>query len=121
MKNERGSEVKDSTVQSNDQLRMRRVIIIGSAVVILITLISIGVFAGLRILGDATPTQVKLPLQLEDEYSNLRATSTAACARFIDQFPGTPCPPLEDPKYIESATQACMTFQDQFPGTPCPE
>jgi hypothetical protein len=121
MTNEQRSEDKDLFQRSNDENKMRRVIIIGSAVVIFITLISIGVFAGLRIFGDATPTENPLPQQLEDEYTKLRATATAACARFMDQFPGTPCPPLEDSKFIESATQACTTFQEQFPGTPCPK
>jgi len=121
MTNEQRDKNKDSPVQSNDQLHMRKVIIIGSIVVILITLISIGVFAGLRILGDANPTEITLPQQLEDEYAKLRATATASCTQYMEQFPGTPCPPLEDSKYIESATQACMTFQEHFPGTPCPE
>ena len=51
---------------------------------------------------------------------DLGATATAACAEFMSQFPGTPCPGMNDGDIAATATAACQQFQQQFPGTPCP-
>jgi hypothetical protein len=51
---------------------------------------------------------------------DLAATATAACAEFMSQFPGTPCPGMDGGDIAATATAACQQFQQQFPGTPCP-
>lgn len=84
---------------------------------ILITLISIAVVVGLR---DSGGSKTPSAPELEQRFSSLSATATAACAQFIDDHVGTPCPPIIDPDFLATATQACAGFINLFPGTPCP-
>jgi hypothetical protein len=96
----------------------RRVATIAAIVIAFIVLISVGIYAGLKVLG--SPTSTPSSSGMYDDYSRLRATATAACVTFMDQFPGTPCPPPEDPELPVLATSACFSFIEEFPGTPCP-
>jgi hypothetical protein len=95
-----------------------RVLILGALLLILITIISIAIVVGLRASKESdTPSA----LELEQESNRLQATSSAACAQFISDHPGTPCPPMTDPNFSATATQACSDYVKLFPGTPCPD
>jgi hypothetical protein len=42
-----------------------------------------------------TVTPTRTPTNTPSPTPDIRATATAACETFSEQFPGTPCPPLE--------------------------
>ncbi len=103
-----------------DQERVFRAAVIIGVIVAVLVLISAGIYVGLKVLRSPTSTPPASKLEIDDDFSRLSATATAACATFLEQFSGTPCPPAEDPNILATATQACAVFIEQFPGTPCP-
>jgi hypothetical protein len=118
MKNSHSSENKVDSTSGLGRERLFRIGVIVAIIVAFVVLISIGIYAGLNVLRSPTPTASTF--DIDDDYSRIRATATAACVSFMEKFPGTPCPPSEDPDLSAMATQACFSFLEEFPGTPCP-
>ena len=119
-----GEYNSDVETKSEQERVFRAAVIIGVIVAVLI-FVSAGIYVGLKVLNSPTSTppasiSPTISLDIDDEFSKLSATATAACATFLEQFSGTPCPPVEDPNFLATATQACAAFLQQFPGTPCP-
>lgn len=125
MTNFHNGENNSDGEDKSKQERVFRMVVIFCVIVAVLIFVSAGIYVGLKVLGSptATPPASISPtssLDIDDEFSRLSATATAACATFLEQFSGTPCPPMEAPNFLATATQACTTFLEQFPGTPCP-
>ncbi len=98
--------------------KLTRLATISGIIMVFIALISVGIYAGLKVLQ--SPASTPSSFEIDNEFSKLSATATSACVAFIDEFPGTPCPPSEDTDFSALATQVCFSFIEEFPGTPCP-
>ncbi len=125
MTNFHSGEYNSDGENKSEQERVFRMAVIIVVIVAVLIFVSAGIYVGLKVLGSPTSTppvsmSPTSSLDIDDEFSRLSGTATAACATFLEQFSGTPCPPMEAPNILATATQACTMFLEQFPGTPCP-
>jgi hypothetical protein len=138
MANQEGSNIgKPVGPQQSDKV-FRRLVLVGAGLAFIV-LIVIGAYLGYEKLWSSTSTAtvaaegeaVSSPVQAGvgtaeplsgtmPAQQQVQATATAACETFQQQFPGTPCPPIDQFFLGATATAACSDFHSLFPGTPCP-
>jgi hypothetical protein len=82
-----------STPDPSEDKPLRRIVLILLLVFVFVAIV-FGIYQGIRILRTPDGEPSTAPT-IDVSSPDFQATATAACEKFIQQFPGTPCPEQE--------------------------